>query len=106
MINIKYLPKDVLLYKLWKRAKVIPYFRKPKIELILTKERAKKDALSMKKGTYLTYYYGRTLFVDITQDDLDYTIYNMQNGRDAAQKVVRKLKTKELKRLCLRYYVM
>lgn len=106
MINIKYLPKGELLYELWKHAKPIPYFKKYPVKITLTRKRAKNDAAKMPLDTYLTYYYGRVLFVDVTQDDLDYTTYNKLNGHNLAQKIINAMKIKYLQKTCLRYYIM
>lgn len=120
-INIKYLPKDELLYQLWKRARYIDYLKVAEIcendcdltcsskylddDLILTREQARKDVAEMSAGTLITYYYGRTLFVDITADDFICSKYNRCNGRNSANKVIEKLKIKELYKLALRHYL-
>lgn len=121
IVNIKYLPKDELLYQLWKKARNIPYLDVDEIceddcdrtcsskyldeDLILTREQAKKDVAEMPPGTFITYYFGRTLFVDITSDDFICNKYDQCNGRRLANKIVNIVKVKELYKLALRHYL-
>ena len=108
LIYIKYIPKDKLLYHLWKVAKKSQYLyfykKKPPI---LTMHDTKLDLNYMilnKRELSLTTYYGKLLYIDITNDYLDTSIYNMYNGDKLAELVICALKLDEMQKTILRYY--
>lgn len=108
IVYIKHLPKDILLYELWKNARISQNFYycqylAPK----LTKKRAKKDIHNIINYSYskkITTYYGRLIFADISGDYLNTFDYNLYNGVNSAQKIIKSLKIEELKRSVLKYY--
>lgn len=108
-VNIQYLPKDILLYHLWKHAKVIHYFENvkdiPKESITLTIDKAREEIAHMEPETYLTYFYGRTLFIDITGNDFYCGAYNRRNGKNLAQLIIRELKIAQLEKTALKYYL-
>jgi len=107
-IYIKYLPKDLLLYELWKAARMSPNFYYCKeLSPVLTPEDAKKDINHMianNREIYLTTYYGRMLFIDITGDYVETFNYDLYNGRNSAKKIIDSLKEEELKKTMCNYY--
>ena len=111
IIYINHLPKDVLLYELWKHARISPYFMHCKDKVpILTIDRARKDINEMLKTNRrinLTTYYGKLLFVDITDSMFDATDYEIYNRLDE-KKIIRmidKLKSDALRKLILKFYI-
>ncbi len=110
MIYIKHLAKDKLLYALWKaatrRSHYLYYFHDDLPQTTLNKIR--RDLNHMIKNNrplYLTTYYGKLLYIDISNDYLDDETYNMYNGAKKAEKIINDLKQDELEESLLRYYV-
>lgn len=108
-VYIGYIPKDLLLYSLWKHAKQSPSMKYCKKELIpdLTLEKTRIDINHMlhnDRDLILTTYYGKLLFIDITGNICDVLMYNLYNGRRSAENVIHKLKTDLLKNISMRYY--
>lgn len=107
-ILIKYLPKDKLLFELWKAARISPnFYYCIKFVPTLTLDVVKNDInhmLSDKRDIELTAYYGRMLFVNITGDYMDTTEYDLYNGKYAAKKIIDDLKEGELYNTLCTYY--
>ncbi len=107
-IYIKHLPKDVLLYELWKAARNSPNFyyckdKRPTLDL----ETCTNDINHMinnKRTIDLTTYYGRLLYIDITNDYFEDSTYNAYNGDGSAQKIIDALKERELKHTICVYF--
>ena len=108
IIFIKYLPKDKLLYELWKNAKPAQYMYYCKaLAPTVTESEVKRDINNMlrnNRGIELTTYNGRLIFSDITEDYFDPFTYNMYNGKKMAEKIINNLKTEELKRTVLNHF--
>jgi hypothetical protein len=108
-IYIKYLPKDKLLWELWSHAKLAQYMQLcPELSPELTQSDAMRDINFMihnNRNIELTTYYGRLLFVDITDDTFDAFTYDMYNGRGTAKDITDKLKIAELRRTICKYYM-
>jgi hypothetical protein len=108
LIYIKLIPKDKLLLALWESAKNTQYmYFCPELVPCLTLAKARRDINYMiqeKRDLELTTYYGKLIFVDITGDYLDPYIYNLYNGKNTAERVVKELKKQELERTILRYF--
>jgi hypothetical protein len=108
VIHIKYLPKDKLLWKLWTHAKLAQYMQLcPELAPKLTQSDARRDINFMiqdNRCIELTTYYGRLLFVDITDDTFDAFTYDIYNGRGTAKNITDKLKFSELQRTICKYY--
>jgi hypothetical protein len=107
-IYIKYLPKEQLLFELWKYARISPNFYYCKdLSPVLTIEDARKDIncmLANNRDIDLTTYYGRMLFIDITGDYVDTFNYDLYNGLNKAKKIIDLLKEKELRHTLYTYY--
>lgn len=107
-IYIKHLPKDKLLYELWLAARKSPnFYYCPNAAPILDLETARTDINHMivnERRLDLSTYYGRMLYVDLTDDTFDSDTYDLYNGRGKASKIVRELKKIELKKTVLCYY--
>jgi hypothetical protein len=107
-IHIKYLPKDKLLWELWTHAKLAQYMQLcPELAPELTQSDARSDINFMiqdNRSIELTTYYGRLLFVDITDDTFDAFTYDMYNGQGTAKNITDKLKLDELRRSICKYY--
>jgi len=108
MLFIKFLPKDKLLWSLWKHAKHAQYmYYCSDLAPELTLQRARKDVNYMiqdNRDIELTTYYGRLVFVDISGDYLDAFTYNLYNGRGTAERIITNLKIEELMRSIVKYY--
>jgi hypothetical protein len=111
IIYINHLPKDVLLYELWTHARISPYFMHCKDKVpTLTVDQARKDINEMLKTNRrinLTTYYGKLLFVDITDtmfDTTDYEIYNRLTEKNIVC-IINKLKSDALRKLILKFYI-
>ena len=91
-MDIKYIPKDKLLYQLWKYAKKANHFYHCNDKApILTEQQARDDINYMiqdNRPLELTTYYGRLIFVNISSDYLDTFTYNMYNGDDMAERII------------------
>jgi hypothetical protein len=110
MIYIKHLAKDKLLYALWKAATRYSHYIYYCHDVMpnATLEKARRDINHMianERPLYLTTYYGKLLYIDITGDYLDPFTYNMYNGSYKAEKMINALKQDELEATVLRYYV-
>lgn len=107
-IYIKYLPKDKLLYQLWKYAKPAYYMYYCKDTIpVLTLEKAKQDINYMihnNRTINISTYYGKQIFIDITGDYLNTLEYNLYNGRNLAEYIIDNLKKEEMQRSVLKYY--
>ena len=107
MIFIGNIPKDLLLFELWQNARLSPYMRLCKdLAPVLTIEIARKALNNMiANNDLLTVctFYGRPLYVDITDEFLDPYNYDTYNGRDATQKVVNRLKKDILDKCLIRH---
>lgn len=108
LIYIKHLPMGKLLWALWSNAKLDRYMQLcPELAPELTQAQAWRDINFMlmdQRPIALTTYYGRLLFVDITNDYLDVFTYDMYNGSGMAKKITNKLKLEELLRSMCKYY--
>jgi hypothetical protein len=105
-LYIKYLPKDRLLFELWKRARRSQHFYycphlMPKLDLVQCRKDINMMIASNDKIEVCTYF-GRLVYVDITGDYLDSFNYDVHNGDDAALSVVTELKKEELLKAVLR----
>jgi hypothetical protein len=107
LISIKHLSKDLLIHELWKNAKVSEF---AKYTLVL--EEPYKEVIQLDVHHMLSYgkielslYYGKLLYIDITDDISDMTYYNLYNGYNLGQKVIAQLKLKELEKIILNYYI-
>ena len=100
VLYIKYLPKHLLLFNLWKNAISAQSFSRCPDKLPdLSLTRAKRDiGYMLKDGTSieLTTYRGRTMYIDISGDYFDSFSYDMWNGTGSAKKIVDSLKISEL----------
>jgi len=107
-VYIKYLPKDVLLYRLWQNAKISHYFRFCKeLVPVLTIDIAKNDIQQMiinNRAINLTTYYGRILYINITDDYVDVFKYNLCNGNGLAEKIISQLKKEEMQSTICTFY--
>lgn len=107
-VYIKYLPKDKLLYELWKPARRSQYlYYCPKSVPQLTLEKAKRDINHMIENSRdldITTYYGKLLFIDISGDYMDPFTYNLYNGRGTAEEIIKKIKIEEMNRSVLKFY--
>lgn len=105
-IHIKHLPKDKLLFLLWKYAKPAQYFYYcknliPKLKL----STVRFDICHMienNRPIHLTTYQGKLIYCDLSDDDFDPYEYNAYNGAGLAEKIINYLQTKELRRIILR----
>lgn len=109
LLFIKWLPKDELLYELWLNANNAQYmYYCNHLAPTLTLKKATRDIKFMieeKRELDMTTYYGRLIFSDISGDYLDAFTYDLYNGDGLAQKIVNRLKIKELKKIRLRYFL-
>lgn len=107
-IFIKLIPKDIIIYKLWLNAKPAGYIKYCKsLAPELTEEIVRSDLLNQIESDEklkFTQYYGRNLFIDVSGDFLDTTIYNRYNGDNAAEKTIAKIKFNLMKKTILSYY--
>lgn len=107
MLYIKGIPKDLLLYELWNHAKTSPYMKYcPDAKPTLTPELANdalRNMISNNDKLLVCTFYGRLVYVDITDDVLDGSNYDMHNGKKLASLVVAKLKKKLLDTCLLKY---
>lgn len=108
MIYIKHLPKHLLLYNLWENAKITRFMLSCKDMLETpTIEQIKIDLQFMylnDKKIYISCYYGKYLFSDLSGDYLDETIYDLYSGNGTAKSIVDRLKLDEIKRSLLYFY--
>lgn len=108
IIYIKYLPKDKLLYALWLGASQSPnFYYCPLLMPILTEDIAKTDInymIANNRDIDLTTYYGKSLYINITNDTVDTNKYDIYNCKGVAEKIITNLKEKELNRTVCVYY--
>lgn len=109
-VYIGNLPKEILLYNLWKNAKYLHFFNiiGKKYRPILTIKIACEDIGMMIKNNRrleLAGYYGKNLNIDISGDYLDLYEYELSNGSGIIRKVIRKLKKKEMKKTITKFYL-
>lgn len=107
MLFIRNIPKEVLLYELWLHARSSSYFRYcPDLKPVLTVELAKKalnELISNNSLLSVCTFYGKPLYVDITDDIFDPTDYNDNNGDSLGELVVTKLKKRILDECLLKH---
>ena len=107
-VYIKHIAKDVLLYELWRAARNSPNFYYCKdLQPTLTPEVTKSDINHMinnERKIDVTTYYGRMLYIDITDDYADVLTYESYNGQGSAEKIINKLKIQELQKSICRYF--
>jgi hypothetical protein len=107
-VYIKHLAKDLLLYELWKAARNSPnLYHCSEMRPTLTYEVTKSDINYMidnNRKIDVTTYYGRMLYIDISGDYVDVLNYDIYNGRGAAQKIIDKLKERELQKSVCVYF--
>lgn len=106
---IGYIPKDKLMFELWKFARKSPYhYYLPNIaDPKVTLDEIRNDINFMIENNReidITTYHGKLLFINITTDTVDTKQYNMYNGTRAAENIIRKLKLEELEKSILNYY--
>jgi len=108
LVYIKYLPKDVLLYRLWCNARPAQYFYYcPETRHTLTLDQVRDDINNMlANGTEITLgsYQGKLLYVKISDDYLDTLQYNSHNGNGSAERIINEIKKEELNKVLLAYY--
>lgn len=110
LIFIKYLPKDQLIYQLWRNAKysyMLKYCPMKRPELSI--DYIRKDIINMlnnKFPIYLGMYYGKDLFIDISGDYLNAKYYDKFCGKYSAKKIISNLKLAEMKKSIMRYYII
>ena len=108
-IYIKYLPKDKLLYYLWRGARLSTYFVYCNDKIpILTLSKARRDInymLQNKSDIKLTTYYGRPLFINISTHWISSDDYNIYNGKNTLERIVKRIKLEEMQKSILRYYI-
>lgn len=108
-IFIKYLDKHQVLYYLWrgaKQAKQFTYCADACPALTLTQARVDiANMIKNKRALDLNTYYGKTMLIDITGDYFDPFLYNTRNGYNQAQKIINKLKRRELQKALVAYLV-
>lgn len=106
-IFIKHLPKDRLLHALWMFARHSSYIRFSSVPpAVLTLTQAREDINNMianDREIFVTTYYDRSLYVDITGDYLDEFNYDIYNGRGLAEKIINQLKQQELDAVLLTF---
>lgn len=108
-IYVGYIPKDKLMFELWKYARKVPYYYYDNTlpEPYVTINDIRNDINFMilnNRDIDVTTYHGKMLFINITRDNIDTTQYNLYNGKYSAENIVRKLKKEELERSVLNYY--
>ena len=107
-IYIKHLAKDILLYELWNAARHSPNFYYCKdVCPNLTPELTKIDInymINNNRKIDITTYYGRMLYIDITDDYTDVYMYEIYNGEDSAKKIIKLLKEQELRKSICTFY--
>jgi hypothetical protein len=99
-VYIKHLPKDKLLYELWKSAKPARQFYYCK-DLIPEVDKSTitddiNHMIANNRRIDLTTYHGKQLFIDITDDFVDCFDYDLYNGHGVAEKIIIDLKKEEL----------
>ncbi len=104
-VNIKHIPKEDLLFELWKVAKKSEFHKYTEGEPC--KEIVQFDIHNMKLNNSIdmSLYYGKLLHINLSYNMCDVTEYNLYNGEGLAQKVISKLKHKELEKIILNYYI-
>jgi hypothetical protein len=107
-VFIKYLPKDKLLFSLWKEARMAQYFYYCPEQLEqITIDNVTSDINFMimnGRDIDLTTYHGKLLYINITPDVIDVFNYDMYNGRGKAKLIINKLKKDELEKSIVAYY--
>ena len=111
IIYINHLPKDKLLFELWKNARTSPYFvfcedKIPKLTLAQVKTDI-NEMLKNNRELNLTTYYGRMLYIDITGDFMDTIDYEAFNRlpEEKIIAIVNKLKFEELHNAICKFYI-
>lgn len=105
LIYIKYLNKAKLLYELWANAtisnmliNVDNHVLNKKISKI-TLENIKNDInimIANERAINLTIYRYKQVYIDITSDYFDCSNYNLINGKDLANHIIKKIKHQHL----------
>lgn len=107
-VYIKHLSKDILLYKLWEAARNSPNLHYcAEYYPVLTLELTKNDINFMindGRNLDLTTYYGKMLYIDITNDYVDVFMYEVYNGNGSAKKIIKQLKEQELRKAICTFY--
>ena len=105
MIDVKYLPKDKLLYKLWQNARRSPfmYYGNFSLDPLLNIKSDINNLIQDKGYVDLTTYYGRLLFIKIKDNILENQTYDCYNG-EISKKIVADYKLQEMKKCILKYY--
>jgi len=111
MIYIKYLPKNKLLFELWKYARPSHYmYYCPEKIPSLTLEQATLDIYYMIKNNRpikLTTYYGRLLHINLSNDYVNCDLYNLLNGRQyLAERIIQQIIYQELCLCYKKYYTL
>lgn len=109
-VYIGLIPKDQLLYELYQRAKPSNYFRHckellPKLEF----SDVRRDLYWLivnKSRIDFTVYYGKMLYIDITDNYVDTTDYNARNGCKLAEFVINLMKLITMRYTLLTYHKM
>lgn len=108
MIFIKHLPKDRLLFALWKEARIAPFFYYcPEKATDISLEIVTDDINNMinnSRDIDLTTYHSRLLYINITSDLVDVSDYNTYNGTGKAERVINELKKEELTKTIITYH--
>ena len=101
MVNIKGLDKAEVLLALWKSSRMqgmsfLGFLATGELTLEQAKEevegRLNASAVCGERRCYFDYLNGRVLKVDISQDEFDSRLYDRDNGENAAQRAIDKLR--------------
>ena len=108
-IYIKHVPRDKLLYRLWENAKKSNHFYYcEELAPELTEQQVRTDInYMMEHGNDIkvTTYYGRLLFIDISDDYIDPFPCDLYNGFGYTQHAVNMVKLEELRKIVINYHL-
>ena len=107
LIYIDYLPKDILLYELWANAKKISQLKEFDGDIQPSMSDIQEDLRIMHRDNQrfvFKIYYGRYLFIDVTDHYLNPISYNIYNGPYLAERIIDKVKLSEINKSILRHY--
>lgn len=99
MAYIKHLDISRLLFNLWSAARYTIWCIDDPRKPVLTMEICQRDIATMiasGRPLDLDIYYGKPLYVDLSDEVLDTTRYNRYNGKNSAEKIVAQMQKTEM----------